>query len=131
MRKFFTFTVFLLITTLLIACGTDNEGNAENNANKPENEKVNNGDNNNLVINDDEDTNENSNEDGNSDESANSGKYKEDVLDRYPDDMRLGDTQEWDRSDGVGQDHIELTLNSFKLVDELDGVKPKNDIFFY
>src|SRR5699024_9899721 len=54
---------------------------------------------------------------------------KEYLLETYDDHLRLGDTEEWHRSDAIGEDDIEFTVNSFETVDEFDGEEPDKDQF--
>src|SRR5690625_5281967 len=141
MRKLFTISTLALLITLLMACSSDDNNDQATNDNEPENEELNNEENTeeepaeeNEDIDEENDgnaTNSEDNEetDGETNDEGMDDADKEAVLERYDEDLGLGDTTEWERSDGLSTDEIKFTVNSFKTVDELNGEKPENDLF--
>lgn len=139
MKKLTGILTIGLILVLLIACSSDDNNNANNGEEAP-------------VANDNDGNN---NDEGNDDSNENNGEDdaaekdsvktdadakeeetdelseadKQEILDEYPDALRLGDTAEFERSDGLTNDDLEFKINSFEMVDELEGTEPKNDTF--
>src|SRR5690625_2278498 len=140
MKKYISIIASLFaLSFVLIACSSDNNNEQANN--ESENQKTNNEDisgeeNEEGNLDESEDINEendgdeiNSKDNEETNEEGMAEVDKEALLDRYEDDLGLGDTTEWERSDGLSTDHIKFTVNSFKIKDELNGMDPKNDLF--
>ncbi len=120
--------IALLIAVVLIGCNSEEGTEQTANDNEQENnepvEEVNEEPEENEETRDME---ENSETEEESDEEF-SQESKEAVLNSYPDDLRIGDFVEFERDD-ITHDHVKLTLNSFKFVEELNGTQPENDRF--
>ncbi|HLQ70660.1 MAG TPA: hypothetical protein VK142_02610 [Bacillota bacterium] len=147
MKKLIWFLSMVLISVLLIACSSDDNNNQNNSegdavANEENNgNDVNGNDNEGNTIDERNDSNENNVEDDATDEDSEETNTKEgdteelseadkqEILDEYPDAFRIGDTAHFERSDGISNEDLEFKINSFKMVDEIEGTEPKNDAF--
>src|SRR5699024_11610526 len=119
--------------------------NKNNSAGEPDAKEENNGnedngnDNEGNTIDERNDSNENNVEDDATDEDSEETNTKEEdteelseadkqeILDEYPDAFRIGDTAHFERSDGISNEDLEFKINSFKMVDEIEGTEPKHD----
>ncbi|PWU69449.1 DUF4352 domain-containing protein [Gracilibacillus dipsosauri] len=119
--------IALLIAVVLIGCNSDEGTEQTANENEQENnEPV-------EEVNEEPEENENTGDmEENSEKEESDEEFsqesKDGVLERYPDDLGVGDTTEFERND-ITHDHVKLTVNSFEFVEELNGVKPENDRF--
>lgn len=105
MKRIFTIIVYILMATFIVGCSSADDVKKGNEI---------------------EDTDEIRGEQENDNDDPTS---KESILEKYSDDLRIGDSQEWERSDGLSTDHIKLTVNSFIILDELEGEQPTEDQF--
>ncbi|WP_058305885.1 DUF4352 domain-containing protein [Gracilibacillus massiliensis] len=54
---------------------------------------------------------------------------REEAFEKFPDALTMDEKGERKINDGLSNDHVQFTINSFKLVDEVDGVQPSKDKF--
>lgn len=127
MRKFKFGIISMLLVFVLIGCNSDDENQQ---AADTENDTTNDETDNEEMDENQEEVDEVANEEEEEEENNRgiSDEEKQRVLERFSDASRIGEPATFERSD-ITNDHVNVTLNSFKLVDELDGETPDRDHF--
>ncbi|SFM22928.1 hypothetical protein SAMN04487943_11084 [Gracilibacillus orientalis] len=128
MKKYLAIFASLLAVLILAACNSEGSDEDEENEETSVEETTTSEEN----ESEEEETEEIPEEESKKDDSESAGSdieaVKEKALERYPDDVRIGEELEFERND-IAHDHVNQIVNSFKIVDEIDGVEPKNDHF--
>ncbi|MGN8645409.1 hypothetical protein ACTNEO_04855 [Gracilibacillus sp. HCP3S3_G5_1] len=127
MKKYLYVFACLLAVLFLAACNSEDTDNGEENEEPPAEEATAT-----EEIEAEDEESEDITESSETDDSVSTGSDMEEVkevaLERFPDNVRIGEKLEFERND-LGHDHVNQIVNSFKLVEEIDGIKPENDYF--
>lgn len=130
MKKFKLSVIGLILALVLLGCNSEEESEQTVDENEPSNEEVNQEET--EENNGEEDTSENTETDD-SDKEVESPEdleaLKNEAFEKYPEALTIEESGERKINDGITNDHVKFTINSYQLVDELEGTKPSQDKF--